>query len=108
MTAYEILETRFRRIAALREAAGVLRWDMSTLMPDGGAGARGEQLAVLDVLSHELITAPQVEQELGLAEEHELGPWQRANLREMRRHWAHAAAVPAELVEALSKAANRC
>ena len=27
-----------------------------------------------------------------------LGPWQRANLREMRRRWRHAAAVPGDLV----------
>ena len=55
MTAYQELETRFRRINALREAAGVLQWDMSTVMPEGGAAARTEQLAALEVTSHELL-----------------------------------------------------
>ena len=32
-TAYETLERRFQRLGALREAAGMLNWDMSTMMP---------------------------------------------------------------------------
>ena len=36
-SAYKTLESRFRRLAALGEAAGMLNWDASTLMPDGGA-----------------------------------------------------------------------
>ncbi len=47
--AYALLETRFRRLNALREAAGMLHWDMSTMMPHGGAEARTEQLAALEV-----------------------------------------------------------
>ncbi len=38
----------------------------------------------------------------------ELGPWQRANLREMKRRRRHAAAVPAALVEAMSQACSEC
>ena len=37
-----------------------------------------------------------------------LDAWQTANLREMRRSWVHAAAVPSDLVEAISKASNAC
>ena len=40
-SAYESLERRFKRLSALGEAAGILRWDMSTMMPPGGAEARG-------------------------------------------------------------------
>ena len=36
-----------------------------------------------------------------------LDDWQRANLREMRRIYLHAAAVPADLVEASSRAVSR-
>ena len=41
MSAYVDLERRFRRLNALSEAAGLLHWDMSTMMPAGGAEARG-------------------------------------------------------------------
>jgi len=47
MTALDRLTTRFARIAALDEAAGVLHWDASVMMPEGGGAARGEQLATL-------------------------------------------------------------
>jgi carboxypeptidase Taq len=38
----------------------------------------------------------------------ELGDWERANLREMRRRWLHATAVPGALVEAESRACSEC
>ncbi|MDX1709546.1 MAG: carboxypeptidase M32 [Rhodovibrionaceae bacterium] len=108
--AYETLEIRFRRLNALREAAGMLHWDMSTMMPRGGAEARTEQLAALEVVTHDMLTAADVPELLDAAEEmaEALGEWQRANLREMRRQWLHAAAVPADLVEAQARATKRC
>ncbi|HSR71226.1 MAG TPA: carboxypeptidase M32 [Kiloniellales bacterium] len=107
---YRDLEQRFARIGALREAGGVLHWDLSTMMPPGGAEARSEQLAALRVVCHELLTDPVVGDLLDAAEPETDGlePWARANLREMRRQWRHATAVDSDLVEALSKAANRC
>ena len=115
MTAYQQLEDRFRRLSALAEAEGVLHWDMSTMMPEGGAGARSEQLAALAVTRHELLTGSEVAELLGAAEEATAGeagggldPWQAANLREMRRRWRHATALPADLVEAFSKACRSC
>ena len=41
-SAYQQLEQRFRKVALLSEAIGMLRWDQSVLMPAGGAVARGE------------------------------------------------------------------
>ena len=61
------LKARFARIAALGEAAGMLHWDAATMMPSGGGAARGEQLAALAGLSHELLTAPVVEEDLEIA-----------------------------------------
>ncbi len=99
-SAYARLERRFHRLYALREAAGVLHWDMSTLMPAGGAEARMEQLAALDVVCHEWLTAPDMGDlfEAAAAETGGLDPWPRANLREMRREWVHASALDAGLV----------
>jgi carboxypeptidase Taq len=110
MTAYHSLEARFRRVGALQEAASVLRWDGSAMMPPGGAGARAEQVATLRGLIHEQLTAPDIAELLAAAESEAVGfgPWQRANLREMRRRWRHAAAVPGDLVQALSRASSAC
>jgi carboxypeptidase Taq len=112
VTAYGRLEDRFRRLGALRQAAGVLHWDSATMMPKGGGAARGEQLAALEVACHEVIAAPDLAELLGEAEGEaggeELGPWQRANLREMRRAWRHATALDADLVAALARAAQKC
>jgi carboxypeptidase Taq len=109
MTPYETLETKFRRIGTLQEAAAMLQWDWATTMPSGGATARAEQLATLKVLTHEALTDPRLAELLDAAEEESgLGKWQRANLREMRRRWLHATAVPGDLVEALSRACSTC
>jgi carboxypeptidase Taq len=100
MSAYTTLEARFRRIGGLRQAISMLRWDSATMMPPGGSGARAEQLATLRVLMHEMLTASEIDDLLSAAgdEEEGIGPWQRANLREMRRRWRHAVSVPADLV----------
>ena len=111
---YRELELRFRRLSLIGEATGVLHWDMSVMMPDGGAGARTEQLATLAALRHEMITDARVADLLDRAEDEAgldgagLDEWQRANLREMRRRWVHDAAIETALVEALSRAASAC
>ena len=109
MSAYLELESRFRRIAALNEAVGMLHWDMSVLMPTGGASARAEQLAALKLTTHEMKTSAEFHDLLEAAESEVLdGSWQRANLREMRRSWVHANAVDANLVEAMTRASSAC
>ena len=96
--------------AAVKEAAGVLHWDMSTVMPDGGRPARAEQLATLGVVCHEILTEAETGALLDQAEGQAdaLTDWQRANLAEMRRGYTHATALDSDLVEAMSKAATAC
>src|SRR5690242_15204364 len=110
MQAYRALEQRFARLSAVHDAIRILGWDQETMMPLGAAEGRSEQLASLEVIAHDLLTAGEVGELLGRAEQdsEELDDWQRANLREMRRIHTHATAVPADLVEARSKAVSRC
>jgi carboxypeptidase Taq len=109
MSAYQTLERRFARLAAINDALGILQWDTETLMPPGAADGRAEQLATLKVLSHELLTDDDNADLLADAEhERELSNWQEANLHEMRRAYLHATAVPGDLVEASSRAISRC
>ncbi|WP_198369403.1 carboxypeptidase M32 [Roseomonas rosulenta] len=104
--AYERLKARFARIAALGEAAAMLHWDASAMMPPGGGAARGEQLAALAGLSHELLTAPVVAEDLEIARGE--GLWEEANLALMVRAHARATALPTELVEATARANSAC
>ena len=106
MTAYVDLKRRFARIAALGESAGMLHWDAAAMMPPGGAAARGEQLATLAGLGHELLTAPEVTAQLADAEAERASDV--ANLALMRRAHLRATALPTDLVEAMTRANSAC
>jgi carboxypeptidase Taq len=104
--AYDRLKARFGRIGALGEAAGILAWDASAMMPQGGGAARGEQLAALAGVRHELLTAPEVADDLAAATASD--PWDDANLALMRRAHDRATALPTALVEAAERANSAC
>ncbi len=108
--AYAELERRFHRWSALKDGRAVLDWDQAVMMPEGGAEARAEQVAALDVVCHGMLADPNLADLLDRAEEStaDLDPWQQANLREMRRLWIHATALAPDLVEALAKCIGRC
>ena len=110
MTAYDRLAARFERIATLGEASAVLNWDAATMMPPGGGAARGDQLAVLAGLSHSLLVASAVGDDLAAAEAAgEADPWRAANLRLMRHMPIRARRrCRADLVEARARANSTC
>ena len=107
MNAYARLKQNFARIAALDEAAAVLGWDAAAMMPAGGAKARGEQMATLAGLSHEMLSARQINADLAEAAEQE-DAWEAANLALMREAHLRATAIPRDLVEASSRANSAC
>src|SRR5918998_6414133 len=101
------LKSRFARMALVGEAGAVLHWDASAMMPPGGAAARGEQLATLAGLAHEMLTAPAVAEDLAAAEAED-GGWDPANLSLIRPAHARASALPTDLVEATARANSAC
>lgn len=110
MSAYAQLERRAARLSLLGDAIAILDWDNATMMPDGAAEGRAEQLALLREIRHGLATAPELSDLLAESEQEQgaLHLWQRANVAEFRRQWLHDTAVPADLVIASSKATSRC
>jgi carboxypeptidase Taq len=90
---------RFATAGKIAAAQMMLSWDAQTNMPKKGAWARGEQMAALTEVSAELIGSEAAADELAQAEElaPSLEPNERADLREMRRAFVHAAAVPKDL-----------
>ena len=109
-SAYARLAARFARIATLGEAAAMLNWDAATMMPTGGAAARGDQLAVLAGLGHGLLVAPEVADDLtrrrprGSTATHGAPP----TCALMRHAHTRATAVPGALVEAQTRANAAC
>ncbi|KRE17492.1 peptidase M32 [Bosea sp. Root381] len=111
MTAYSDLSAHFARASALGNAIGILQWDNDVMMPKGAASSRAESMALLRVMHHGLITDPRIGDWLAEADGDDSlgeGPWERANLREIRRLWTVETALPADLVEASSKAISAC
>lgn len=109
MTAYSDLTAHFGRIAALSNAVGILQWDSDVMMPKGAAETRAESTALLHVLRHGMVTDARIGDWLGEADgDASLGEWESANLREIRRVWTVETALPADLVEAASKAVSAC
>ena len=107
-TAYQQLSATFQRLSRFGHLMAVAGWDMQTMMPTGGSQARGEALAEMGVLRHEILTDPRVGELIQEAEQADLNDVERANLREMQRAWQQASLLPASLVEAKSLAGSRC
>jgi len=103
--AYQRAVRRFSLVSKLTAAGDMLQWDAQTQMPRGGAWARGEQMAALTEVSTDLIVAPAAADEIAGAEEMigALEPDEKADVREMRRLWAHANAAPPELLTAKAR-----
>jgi len=59
-TRLQELKARLVEISDINAAAALLSWDQMTLMPQGGADARGRQLATLERLSHEKMINPEI------------------------------------------------
>lgn len=108
-SAYASLSSHFARASALSNAIGILQWDSDTMMPKGSVGTRAESLALLRVSHHSMITDPRIGDWLeGAQAEDGLGDWEQANIREIRRIYTVETALPADLVEASSKAVSAC
>jgi carboxypeptidase Taq len=106
---YPALEHHHRQLSHLRHVEAIVAWDEASMMPPGGGEARAEALATLRGIIHERATDAALGDLFASAEEQaaSLDPWQAANLREMRREWLRATALPHDLVEASSRAETR-
>jgi carboxypeptidase Taq len=101
--AYEALLDRVRRWNAVGSAAGVLGWDQQVMMPEGGTPARSKQLSALSSVRHEMITDDETGELLAALDDAELTDEREAVVREVRREYERADAVPVELIEEISE-----
>lgn len=110
------LTERLREIRNLSAASSVLSWDMETHMPSGGGEARAEVLAVLEGAAHEAFTSPRMEALLdrwidpeteALRDPEGADEKASAFLREVRRDFKRAKALPTEFVSRLKRTCAR-
>ena len=101
--AYDALLDRARRWNAVGSASGVLSWDQQVMMPEGGTPARSKQLSALSSVHHDMVTDDETGELLEELADADLTDEQAAVVREIRREYERADAVPVELVEEISE-----
>jgi carboxypeptidase Taq len=105
--AYQELTRTFQRLSRFSHLSSIASWDMFTMMPPGGSAARGEALAEMSVLQHQILTDKKVGDWLAAAQSEDLNDVEQANLREMTRHYQQASLLPESLWKrSLWRAAN--
>ena len=72
-------------------------------MPEGGTPARSKELSALSSVHHDMVTADETGELLDELEGADLTDEQAAVVREVRRAYERADAVPVELVEEISE-----
>ena len=105
--AYENLSDHFKKIGDLRHVYSISSWDEAAMMPVGGGPARGEALASLGVVIHEMVVANEVGDWIDACSNLDLDEWQAANLREISREYGEATCLSADFVRRQSVASSQ-
>ncbi|MBN8508278.1 MAG: carboxypeptidase M32 [Burkholderiales bacterium] len=106
--AYDELTRTYQRLHRLGHLQALAGWDQAANMPPKGSAARASALAEMAALLHRMRTEPALAQAIERAGAEALDELQRANLREIRRDWRLANALPESLVQRRQLAASRC
>jgi len=105
---YRNLVVHYARIHRYDHLAAMVSWDRNAMMPAEGVEARAAAEAELHALIHGLRTDARLSGWIDAAGLESLDALEAASLREIRRDWFAANAVPASLVEAKTLAEARC
>ena len=106
--AYDGLTTTWTRLYHFAHLQSIAGWDQAANMPPKGNEARAAAMAEMSALLHRMRTDPTLPTQLQRAEQEDLTPLQRANLREIHRQWFGANALPESLVQRQRLATARC
>jgi carboxypeptidase Taq len=101
MTALTDLLAFQRETEALGQIMGRLGWDQETMMPEGAAAQRGDEMAALESVLHARRTDPRLGDWLEAAKPQTEAD--RAQLREIRRSYTRAVKVPADLAAEIAR-----
>ena len=100
MSAFDELMAFQRQTEALAQVGGRLGWDQETVMPEGAAGQRAEEIGALEGVLHARRTDPRLDGWLKAAKAPDAAG--EAQLRLIRRSHARTMKVPAKLAEEIA------
>jgi carboxypeptidase Taq len=104
---YDTLLTKYKDIVLLRTAEDIVGWDMETKMPAKGLELRSEQMALMGVMAHRMVTEPKIGRTLDAIEKDgklgDLTAEQRRNVHLLRKGYDEATALPDDLVKEISR-----
>src|SRR6056297_3438530 len=101
MTALNDLLAFQRETEALGQIMGRLGWDQETMMPEGAAAQRSDEMAALEAVLHARRTDPRLGDWLAAAKPETEAD--RAQIREIHRSYTRAAKVPADLAAEIAR-----
>jgi len=105
---YNTLTRIFTRLSRFDHLNAIASWDMATMMPVNGSQARGEALAELSVLRHQILSDKKIAGLIEAAQQESLNDIERSNLLEMQRQYHNAIVLPDSLIEEKSLVGTRC
>lgn len=101
MTAYDELMAYERVTQALASVAGRTGWDQETVMPEGAANLRSEEMAALEEILHARRTNEATGELLSEAEATD--EVSAANLRHIKRSYERTMKIPSDLATAIAR-----
>jgi carboxypeptidase Taq len=107
---YLLLEKHFEQINSLNNILSIIGWDYATFMPPSSSSSRQNEITTLSSLVHTMSTSPKVAELISNAEQDKssLDEWELANLKEIKRRYAHASLISTDLEQRHTKATNEC
>lgn len=103
MNAYTELTNILTQISHLGYIASLSHWDESCMMPNASGQFRAEANGTLELLSQQLLIAPNVKKLIEAAKNESLTTWQQANLAWIEKKHIQATATPPAMLTELEK-----
>ena len=100
---YNDYHAAMRKIADVRYASAVLQWDQETYLPPSGAHFRGQQLATLSEVAHNLFTEEKLGKLLNELNAQDLSPKAKRNVELSLEDYNKLAKFPSSFVRKMSE-----
>jgi carboxypeptidase Taq len=101
---WQRLLSRLEELRDLGGALGLLNWDQTVMMPSRGAESRSRVVSTVEGIAHDRLTHPEIGELIeALAEAEDLGNWERAHVRALKREYDREVRIPKDLVRAIAE-----
>jgi len=107
---YFALEKKFTQITHLKHILLLAHWDTATMLAQGSAASRQQEIATVAAILHKMVTAKDVGKLIGeaLHEVPILDEWQRGNLSTIKKAYDEAHCISPEMQRAYSVTTGEC